>query len=106
MYTIQFETDANGRLIEIPQEYEMLASKHLKVIIMLDDSEQTNKPNRLKKAIKQVSAMTINTLSHKFDREEAKENENFFNELRNRHIHIEKKINIDEIMQDMNDGLR
>lgn len=106
MYTIQFETDANGRLIEIPQEYEVLASKHLKVIIMLDDKGQTDKPNRLKKAIKHVSAMTINTPGYKFDREEANENEEFFNELRNRHIHIEKKINIDEIMQDMNDDLR
>ena len=62
MYTIQFETDANGRLIEIPQEYEVLASKHLKVIIILDDKGQTDKPNRLKKAKKHVSAMTQNLI--------------------------------------------
>ena len=51
-----------GYFLRAAQEYEVLASKHLKVIIMLDDKGQTDKPNRLKKAIKHVSAMTINTL--------------------------------------------
>ena len=39
MYAIEFKTDAKGRMIEIPQEYEALASKHFKIIIMLDDDE-------------------------------------------------------------------
>jgi len=67
MYAIEFETDANGRMIEIPQEYEALASKHLKVIILLDEANNTHEINKLKK----VSAMTVNTREYKFDREEA-----------------------------------
>jgi hypothetical protein len=71
MYTVEFETNANARMIEIPQEYETLASKHLKVIIMLDDAEYVPETNKLKNSIKHVSAMTLNTLDYKFDREEA-----------------------------------
>lgn len=71
MYTVEFETNANGRMIEIPQEYEKLASKHLKVIIMFDDTESMHETNKLKKNLKRVSAMTLNTLDYKFDREEA-----------------------------------
>ena len=106
MYAIEFETNAKGRMIEIPQEYEALASKHLKVILMVDDTTEIHDANKQKNNAKHLSTLSISTLDYKFDREEANENEQFFNELRNRHIPIDKKINIDDIMQDINDGLR
>lgn len=37
MQAIEFEVDAKGRMIEIPEEFEAFASKHLKVKISMDD---------------------------------------------------------------------
>ncbi len=71
MYAIEFETNAKGRMIEIPQEYEALASKHLKVIVMLDDRAETHEANNQKNNTKHLSALSINTKGYKFDREEA-----------------------------------
>ena len=93
MYAIEFETNAKGRMIEIPQEYEALASKHLKVIVMLDELEPTDLPK-------------VTNASTKLAQEQAIENELFFNILKSRHNPIEKTTNIDQIMQEMNDGLR
>jgi len=36
MYAIEFETDITDRFIEI-KEYEKVANKHAKVIVMVDD---------------------------------------------------------------------
>jgi len=41
MQAFEFEIDAKKNLIEIPPEYHQLYSKHLKVIILVD--EQVNK---------------------------------------------------------------
>lgn len=67
MQAIEFETDAKGRIIEIPKEFEAFASKHLKVKISIDE----NIGSATKKATKRVSALSIDTHSFKFDREEA-----------------------------------
>lgn len=37
MYAVQFETNANNHLIEIPKQFKNLFSKHMKVIVMIDD---------------------------------------------------------------------
>jgi hypothetical protein len=63
MQAIEFETDAKGRIIEIPKEFEAFASKHLKVKISMDEN--------INKAAQRVSALSIDTRSFKFDREEA-----------------------------------
>ena len=67
MHTIEFETDAKGRLIEIPKEFEAFASKHLKVKISID--EHTTNPSV--KTAKRITALSINTRSFKFNREDA-----------------------------------
>ena len=67
MHTIAFETDAKGRLIEIPKEFEAFASKHLKVKISLD--EHTTNPSV--KTAKSMLALSIDTRSFKFNREDA-----------------------------------
>jgi hypothetical protein len=67
MQAIEFETDAKGRMIEIPKEFEAFASKHLKVKISIDEpiGYPTVKP------AKRVSALSIDTRSFKFNREDA-----------------------------------
>ena len=67
MQAIEFETDAKGRIIEIPKEFEAFASKHLKVKISMDE----NKDTAVNQATRRVSALSIDTRSFKFDREEA-----------------------------------
>ena len=69
MQAIEFETDAKGRIIEIPKEFEAFASKHLKVKISMD--ENIDNANHTDKATQRVSALSIDTRSFKFDREEA-----------------------------------
>ncbi|MGZ8918611.1 MAG: hypothetical protein ACXW0T_10340 [Methylobacter sp.] len=66
MQTIEFETNAQGRMIEIPEEFAAFASKHLKVNISIaEDSDVVAKP------AKRLSALSIDTRSFKFDREDA-----------------------------------
>jgi hypothetical protein len=67
MYTIEFETDAKDRMIEIPQEFELFASKHLKVMLSIDEFEIHTQT----KPVKRVSALSLDTRDFKFDREEA-----------------------------------
>lgn len=67
MHTIEFETDAKGRMIEIPKEFEAFASKHLKVKISTD--EYIDYPPI--KPAKRLSALSIDTRSFKFNREDA-----------------------------------
>jgi hypothetical protein len=43
MYAIEFEADVQDGLIKIPSQYKELYSKHIKVIVLLDDSK-TIKP--------------------------------------------------------------
>jgi len=67
MYTVEFETDAKERMIEIPEVFATLASKHLKVVLSYDEN-QNSAPS---KSVKRVSALSLNTINFKFDREEA-----------------------------------
>ena len=67
MQAVEFETDAKGRMIEIPLEFAAFASKHLKIKISITEQLElsTTKPSR------RLSALSINTRSFKFNREEA-----------------------------------
>ena len=67
MQAIEFETDAKGRIIEIPKEFEAFASKHLKFKISMDE----NISSAINKATQRVTALSIDTRLFKFDREEA-----------------------------------
>ena len=40
MYAIEFEADIQNGVIKIPSQYKELDSKHVKVIVLLDDSEK------------------------------------------------------------------
>ena len=39
MYTIEFEADIKNGMIKIPSRYNLLNSKHIKVVAQIDDSE-------------------------------------------------------------------
>lgn len=67
MYTIEFEADAQGRMIEIPQEFAAFSSKHLKVILSFNEHDNIAPI----KPAKRVSAMSLDTRGFKFDREDA-----------------------------------
>ena len=45
MKTIEFEADAQRDIIKIPEEHNDLYSKHLRILIMVEDSE---KPKSIK----------------------------------------------------------
>ena len=51
MYAIEFETDITGKYIEL-KDYEQLLNKHAKVIILVDEDNQSEKP--VTKAMKQL----------------------------------------------------
>jgi hypothetical protein len=40
MQAIEFEVESEGRLIKIPEEYAEFASRHLKVVLLMDDIQQ------------------------------------------------------------------
>ena len=40
MQAIEFEVESEGRLIKIPEEYAEFASRHLKVVLLVEDVEQ------------------------------------------------------------------
>jgi 5S rRNA maturation endonuclease (ribonuclease M5) len=51
MYAIAFETDITGKYIEL-NDYEKLLNKHAKVIILIDEDNQSEKPDT--KVMKQL----------------------------------------------------
>ena len=51
MYAIEFETDITGKYIEL-KDYEQLLNKHAKVIILVDEDNQSKKP--VTKVMKQL----------------------------------------------------
>lgn len=67
MPTIEFQTHAKGRIIEIPEEYSEFASRHLRVKISVTDLSSLGSGV----VKKRMSSMVINTRNFKFDRQEA-----------------------------------
>jgi 5S rRNA maturation endonuclease (ribonuclease M5) len=51
MYAIEFETDITGKYIEL-KDYEQLLNKHAKVIILVDEDNQSEIP--VTKVMKQL----------------------------------------------------
>ena len=41
MYTVELEKNAKERIIEIPEEFATLASKHLKVVLSYDENQNS-----------------------------------------------------------------
>ena len=77
MYAVEFETFVDSPYIKLENHLEFL-NKTIKVIVM-SDTKKVDKPNS--------------------------NNEIFFNTLRNRKLKIDKNVNIDKIMNEMNNGL-
>lgn len=67
MHSVEFETDTQGRFIEIPEEYQEFRSKHIKVLLTLEENNQ----QPAKQPKKHVSAMSLDTHGFKFNRDEA-----------------------------------
>lgn len=43
MFAFEFETDTKDRVIEIPEQFRELANRHVRIIVMVDES-QLGKP--------------------------------------------------------------
>lgn len=67
MHSIEFETDAKGRIIEIPEKYQEFCSKHIKVLLTLEENDR----QPAKQPTRQVTAMSLDTRGFKFNRDEA-----------------------------------
>ena len=42
MHAVEFETDVIDNVIKIPPEHNLLFSKHVKVIVLLDEEKQSH----------------------------------------------------------------
>jgi len=51
MYAVEFETVSKNGIIEIPQAYREFASKSLRVVLMMDESEKESKVAHLQSLI-------------------------------------------------------
>ncbi len=84
MYAIEFETDITGKYIEI-KDYEQLLNKHAKVIILVDEDNQSEKP--VTKVMKQLQQ---------------------FNEIINRRVNlpkVAKEIDINALCNEINSDI-
>ncbi len=78
MYAIEFETKIENGCVTIPTQYREIYQSQAKVVILIED------------VAKKVA--------------QEKNYSAFFNELRHRHISVSEKININQLMNEMNDG--
>ncbi len=61
MYAIEFETDINNKYIEI-KEYEKIANKHVRVIILIDENVNSLKEKKEDMKIKMLSDHSANLI--------------------------------------------
>ncbi len=61
MYAIEFETDINNKYIEI-KEYEKIANKHVRVIILIDENVNSLKEKKEDIEIKMLSDHSANLI--------------------------------------------
>lgn len=80
MFAIEFKTQIIDGVVYIPEQYKELYQSEAKIVVLVETGSKTVPAN-------------------------SKHQSTFFKTLRNRHIHIEKNINIDNLMQDTNNGL-
>ena len=83
MYALEFEAKNSGSYIKLPLDIPTDKSFDMKVIIISSQNIEE---------LKQTSQIDST-------------NDIFFNILRNRHVDVSNSIDIDELMQDMNNGL-
>jgi 5S rRNA maturation endonuclease (ribonuclease M5) len=84
MYAIEFETDITGKYIEL-KDYEQLLNKHAKVIILVDEDNQSEKP--VTKVMKQLQQ---------------------FNEIINQRVNlpkVDKEIDINALCNEINSDI-
>ena len=68
MYAVEFESNIKNGIINIPDEYKKLVDNvYVKCFIVIDE---TNQKSLLRK---KMSAISIDTKSYKFNRDEASE---------------------------------
>lgn len=77
MFAIEFKTQIKVGVVHIPEQYKELYQSEAKIVVLVETESK----------IAPTNLMHQNT---------------FFRTLRNRHIHIEKNINIDNLMQGSN----
>ncbi|MCK9374505.1 MAG: hypothetical protein M0P91_15110 [Sulfuricurvum sp.] len=51
MYAVEFETVSKNGIIEIPQDFSEFASKSLRVVLMMDESQKESKIARMQSLV-------------------------------------------------------
>jgi len=80
MFAIEFKTQIKDGVVHIPEQYKELYQSKAKIVVLLETDPKTAQVESNKKAA-------------------------FFKALSDRHISVEKNINIDGLMQDINNGI-
>jgi hypothetical protein len=65
MQAIEFEADVKRKTIRVPDAFSGLEDKHVKIILLFNDS-----PTRAQKARRKFTAIGIHTKNFKFNRDE------------------------------------
>jgi len=78
MYAIEFETKITNKYLEL-KDFEKFINKNVKVIVLTNDIHD--------------------------NQDTKKSNISYIKKLKNRHVKVDKNIDIDDIMQEMNNGL-
>lgn len=79
MYAIEFKTKIENGIVNIPEEYSDIYQSQARILVLVDDVVKNSR--------------------------EKKDDAAFFNQLRNRHIKVSPEIDINQLMNEMNDGL-
>jgi hypothetical protein len=82
MIAIEFEADVIDGMIKIPDKYQHIDKKHLKIIALMEQDDSS--------VFKEQGS--INTV----------DSNTFFDQLESRHFIIDASCDIDEVMQGMN----
>ena len=80
MFAIEFKTQIKDGVVHIPEQYKELYQSEAKIVVLVETEPETAPVETNKQST-------------------------FFKALSNRHIPVEKDINIDNLMQDINNGL-
>ncbi len=78
MYAIEFETTVTNRYLEL-KDFEKFINKNVKVIVLVNNMHD--------------------------DHDIKKPDISYIEKLKNRHVKVDKNIDIDNIMQEMSNGL-
>lgn len=59
MYAVEFETVSKNGVIEIPQAYREFASKSLRVVLMMDESQKESKIAHMQSLVDEGIASSV-----------------------------------------------